>query len=207
LLYKGLVFKKVISQSYTIFTDLDLSEKFRILGVLKNTFAIICLFTLLLSTSSISYYYWVEEKLHEKETFALIDAGELENGFANLSSHQIKLILKDKVSLPEGYIWEEKGREFSHEGTFYDIISLEKSLEGWVLVAASDEEESEMVAKQSDHSKNQTFKLSKKQLTFIAPEHYLQKTISNKVQVEYAHFKVTLDQISIFQNSPPPERI
>jgi len=30
------------------------------------------LFTLLLSTSSISYYYWIEEKLHEKETFALI---------------------------------------------------------------------------------------------------------------------------------------
>lgn len=187
--------------------DLFLNNKFCILEVLKRAYTIICLFTLLLSTSSISYYYWIEEKLHEKETFALIDAGELKNGFANLSSHQIKLILKDKTTLPEGYIWEEKGREFSHEGTFYDIISLEKSSEGWVLVAASDEEESEMVAKQSGHSKNQTFKLSKKQLTFIAPEDYQQKTTSNKVQVKYVHFKVTIDQINIFQNSPPPKII
>jgi len=149
----------------------------------------------------------VEEKLHERETFALIDAGELENGFANRSSHQIKLILQDKTILPEGYVWEEKGREFSQEGTFYDIISLEKSSKGWVLVAASDEEESEMVAKQSNHSKNQTFKLSKKQLTFIAPEVYQQKTTSNKVQVKYVHFKVTIDQINISQNAPPPEII
>ena len=64
-----------------------------------------------------------------------------------------------------------------------------------------------MVAKQSDHSKNQTFKFSKKQLTFIAPEHYLPKNKSRKVQVKYIHFKVTLDQINIFQNSPPPEII
>ncbi len=174
---------------------------------MKRAYTIICLFTLLLSTSSISYYFWVEEKLHEKETFALIEAGKLENGFANLSSHQITLILKDKSSLPEGYIWEEKGREFSHEGTFYDIISLEKSSEGWVLVAASDEEESEMVAKQSDHSKNQTLKFSKKQLTFIAPEPFLQKTNSKKTKIKYAHFKVSLNQMNIYQNTPPPEII
>ena len=187
--------------------DLDLNNKFCILEVLKKAYTIICLFTLLLSTSSISYYYWIEEKLHEKEIFALIDAGELENGIANPSSHQIKLKLKNKSTLPEGYIWEEKGREFSHDGIFYDIISLEKSSEGWVLVAASDEEESEMIAKQSDHSKNQTFKFSKKQLTFIAPAHYIPKTHAKKVQVKYVYFKITLDQINIFQNSPPPESI
>ncbi|MEY4456075.1 MAG: hypothetical protein RLY15_339, partial [Bacteroidota bacterium] len=38
-------------------------------------------------------------------------------------------------------------------------------------------------------------------------EDYQQKTTSNKVQVKYVHFKVTIDQINIFQNSPPPKII
>jgi hypothetical protein len=58
------------------------------------------------------------------------------------------LTLKDKSILPEGYHWEEKGREFSYKGMFYDIVSIKQTKEGWVIKAASDEEEAEIVANQ-----------------------------------------------------------
>ena len=106
------------------------------------------MFCLLLTASSISYFYWLEEELHEKEIFALIDAGEWNIENLNASSGQIKLELKEKDHLPEGYTWEEEGREFSYKGMFYDIISFKKTSNGWELIAVSDEEEAEMVAKQ-----------------------------------------------------------
>jgi hypothetical protein len=98
---------------------------------------------LLLSTSSLSYFYWLQEKIHEQERFASIDAGE-----SIEQADQITLTLKDKSILPEGYQWEEKGREFSYKGMFYDIVSIEQTKEGWVIKAASDEEEAEIVANQ-----------------------------------------------------------
>jgi hypothetical protein len=100
---------------------------------------------LLLSTSSLSYFYKLQEKLHEQERFASIDAGE-----SIEQADQITLTLKDKSILPEGYHWEEKGREFSHKGMFYDIISIEQTKEDWVIKAASDEEEAEIVANQHE---------------------------------------------------------
>ena len=105
--------------------------------------AICCFATLLLSTSSLSYFYWLQEKLHEQERFASIDAGE-----SIEQADQITITVKDKSILPEGYHWEEKGREFSYKGMFYDIVSIEQTKEGWVIKAASDEEEAEIVAKQ-----------------------------------------------------------
>ena len=108
--------------------------------------AIFCFAALLLSTSSLSYFYKLQEKLHEQERFASIDASQIlekEN-----DSDQITLVLKDKSILPEGYQWEEKGREFSYKGMFYDIISMEQTKEGWVIKAASDEEEAAIVANQ-----------------------------------------------------------
>jgi len=84
--------------------------------------------------------------LHEQEQFASIDAGEIlekEN-----DSDQITIVVKDKSILPQGYEWEEKGREFSYKGMFYDIVSIKKSKEGWVIKAASDEEEAAIVANQ-----------------------------------------------------------
>lgn len=89
--------------------------------------------------------------------FANIDAGHLklkepvidssnENAIEN--RNQIELVLQDKSVLPEGYQWEEKGREFSYKGMFYDIISIKKTREGWVIKAASDEEEAAIVANQ-----------------------------------------------------------
>ena len=105
--------------------------------------AIFCFAALLLSTSSLSYFYWLQEKLHEQERFASIDAGE-----SIEQADQITLTLKDKSILPEGYHWEEKGREFSYKGMFYDIVSIKQTKEGWVIKAASDEEEAEIVANQ-----------------------------------------------------------
>ena len=105
--------------------------------------AICCFAALLLSTSSLSYFYWLQEQLHEQERFASIDAGE-----SIEQADQITITVKDKTVLPEGYQWEEKGREFSYKGMFYDIVSIEQTKEGWVIKAASDEEEAEIVANQ-----------------------------------------------------------
>ena len=88
--------------------------------------------------------------MHEQERFANIDAGE-----SIEQAHQIELILQDKSVLPEGYHWEEKGREFSYKGMFYDIVSIKKTSKGWVIKAASDEEEAAIVANQHKvHSLN-----------------------------------------------------
>jgi hypothetical protein len=123
---------------------------------LKKVIAICCFAALLLSTSSLSYFYWLQEQLHEQERFASIDACEFlekenddtDNHSNNHDSDQITLTLKDKSILPEGYQWEEKGREFSYKGMFYDIVSIEQTKEGWVIKAASDEEEAAIVANQ-----------------------------------------------------------
>jgi hypothetical protein len=132
---------------------------------LKKVIAICCFAALLLSTSSLSYFYKLQEKLHEQERFASIDAGkfvlnntetfeskehsnEYESEDDINSGDQITITVKDKSTLPEGYQWEEKGREFSYKGMFYDIVSIEQTKEGWVIKAASDEEEAAIVANQ-----------------------------------------------------------
>ena len=116
---------------------------------MKKVIAIFCFAALLLSTSSLSYFYKLQEKLHEHERFANIDAGEiLEKENDEYSGDQITITVKDKSILPEGYQWEEKGREFSYKGMFYDIVSIKKSKEGWVIKAVSDEEEAAIVANQ-----------------------------------------------------------
>ena len=118
---------------------------------MKKVIAICCFAALLLSTSSLSYFYWLQEQLHEQERFASIDAGEIFEKEYESNHHfsdQITLTLKDKSILPEGYQWEEKGREFSYKGMFYDIVSIKQTKEGWVIKAASDEEEAEIVANQ-----------------------------------------------------------
>jgi hypothetical protein len=124
----------------------------------KKCIAIACFAALLLSTSSLSYFYLLQEKLHETERFAMIvvsQMGEKEHDSDDNGEDQIKLVLKDKTILPEGYHWEEKGREFSYKGMFYDIVSIEQTKEGWVIKAASDEEEAAIVANQHKvHSLN-----------------------------------------------------
>ncbi|MEY4812368.1 MAG: hypothetical protein RLZZ462_1241 [Bacteroidota bacterium] len=93
--------------------------------------------------------------MHEQERFANIEAGKFEENDDNDNMDQITLLLKDKSVLPEGYQWEEKGREFSYKGMYYDIVSIEQTKEGWVIKAASDEEEAAIVANQHKvHSLN-----------------------------------------------------
>ena len=122
---------------------------------MKKVIAICCFAALLLSTSSLSYFYWLQEKVHEQERFANIEAGKFEEDDDNDNMDQITLLLKDKSVLPEGYQWEEKGREFSYKGMYYDIVSIEQTKEGWVIKAASDEEEAAIVANQHKvHSLN-----------------------------------------------------
>ncbi len=118
---------------------------------MKKVIAICCFAALLLSTSSFSYFYWLQEKLHEQQRFARIDAGEFfekEHESTNHNSDQITIVVKDKSILPDGYKWEEKDREFSYKGMFYDIFSIEQIKDGWVIKAASDEEEAAIVANQ-----------------------------------------------------------
>ena len=183
------------------------------LDILKKGIAILCLTALLLSASSISYFYWVEEKLHEQEVFAKIDAGEFEEEAHNELSyddkaHSVKLVLKEKDQLPEGYTWEEEGREFSHEGMFYDIVSLKKTDKGWELVAASDEEEAAIVAKQNDSKKDgHHFKLSRIQIVFLAPIIVKQDVHFILNQTSYAAFKSSFYNRSLIKFSPPPEAI
>ena len=110
--------------------------------------AICCFAALLLSTSSVSYFYWLQEKVHEQERFANIDSGKFEKNDDNDNKDQITLLVKDKSILPEGYQWEEKCREFSYKGMFYDIVSIKETSKGWVIKAASDEEEAAIVANQ-----------------------------------------------------------
>ena len=139
---------------------------------MKKVIAIFCFAALLLSSSSLSYFYKLQEKLHEQERFASIDEGKFEinnketfeskehsKDYNNevdsdddtdiQSGDQITITVKDKTVLPEGYLWEEKGREFSYKGMFYDIVSIEQTKEGWVIKAASDEEEAAIVANQN----------------------------------------------------------
>jgi len=131
---------------------------------LKKVIAIFCFAALFLSTSSLSYFYKLQEKLHEQERFASINAGKFElnntetfeskeHSKEHESGDQITITVKDKSILPKGYHWEEKGREFSYKGMFYDIVSIEQTKDGWVIKAASDEEEAEIVANQ--HKANQ----------------------------------------------------
>jgi hypothetical protein len=85
----------------------------------KKLIAIFCFAALLLSTSSLSYFYKLQEKLHEQERFASIDAGkfvlnntetfeskehsnEYESEDDINSGDQITLTVKDKSILPEG---------------------------------------------------------------------------------------------------------
>lgn len=182
--------------------------RFCTLGQLKKGIAILCLTALLLTTSSISYYYWLEEKLHEQSVFATIEDGSFKKKELYDQNHIIKLVLKEKNKLPEGHIWEEEGREFSYKGMFYDIVSLKKTAKGWELIAASDEEEAAIVANKNSSKKgSSSFKLSRIQLVFLAPvipKQGCTLTISIK---KYAAYKCCLFNRSLVKFSPPPEAI
>jgi hypothetical protein len=164
---------------------------------LKKVIAIFCFAALLLSTSSLSYFYKLQEKLHEQERFASIDACEFlekenddtDNHSNNHDSDHITITVKDKSILPDGYQWEEKGREFSYKGMFYDIVSIKQTKEGWVIKAASDEEEAAIVANQhkaqylnkeaQSKSSSSKIKLNLSLAVYECPSFYKQSLFNN----------------------------
>ncbi len=155
----------------------------------------------------------MQEQWHEQERFASIAAGETIE-----EEHQITLKLKDKTILPDGYQWEEKGREFSHNGMFYDIVSLTKTEAGWELVAASDEEEAKIVANQSkalkeDRAYEANKKSTKQKFNFNISifdqicASQCQQAFLQLNQIAYSNVQVRLTQTSLGQISPPPEAV
>ncbi len=187
---------------------------------MKKSIAIFCFAALLLSTSSLSLFYWVQEQWHEQERFASIDKGKFNEPEEHKDSkeHKIKLILKDKSILPKGYIWEEKGREFSHDGMFYDIISLTKTESGWELVAASDKEEAEIVAKQSkaqqvdkEFAANKKSSKQKLNFNFSLFDKYVESQYRHAFlqlnQLFYTYYQDRLINQFLGQFYPPPEVI
>jgi hypothetical protein len=113
----------------------------------KKLISIVCLVALLLSTSSLAYFYWLQEQLHESKVFAQFKAGTFKED--DICHTLISLEVKDKFVLPEGYTWEEEGREFTYQGMLYDIVAMEPSLNGWKIKAISDEEEAIIVSNKS----------------------------------------------------------
>lgn len=183
---------------------------------MKKLIAIACFAALLLSTSSLSYFYWLQEKLHEKERFTIIDAGQIlekEN-----DSDQITLIVKDRSILPEGYQWEEKGREFSYKGMFYDIVSIEKTKEGWIIKAASDEAEAAIVANQhklnhlnkeaESKSSSSKIKLSLSLALYECPSFNKQSLINHTLlKKKYSSYATSILSSYSTDISHPPEAV
>jgi hypothetical protein len=208
---------------------------FRTLGFLKKVIAICCFAALLLSTSSLSYFYKLQEKIHEQERFASIDAGKFElnnkESFESKehsnehesdddinSGDQITLIVKDKSILPQGYQWEEKGREFSYKGMFYDIVSIEQTKEGWIIKAASDEEETAIVANQhklnhldkeaQSKSTSSKIKLNLSLAVYECPSFSTQSLINNTLLKKKYSLLTTPILSSYFGDiSHPPETV
>lgn len=118
---------------------------------MKKAFTIICLAALILSTSSLAYFFWLQEHLHETKVFSQIKAGTFKED--DVCHTLVSLEVKDKNLLPEGYEWEEEGREFTFKGMLYDIVAIEPTKEGWVIKATSDEEEAVMVSNKTKFHK------------------------------------------------------
>jgi hypothetical protein len=150
----------------------------------------------------------MQEQLHEKEVFTKIEAGNIES-FQN----QIKLTVKYKEILPEGYTWEEEGREFTHQGMFYDIISITKTSTGWEITAASDEEEAGMVVnkqkvqsegKDSDRTNNKS-KISISKVLYDMPATQLIGWRSVAPNIFFSFHQVDIHFGYLIPFSPPPE--
>jgi len=174
----------------------------------KKTIALLCFFALLLSTSAATYFYWMQEQWHESEVFTKIEAGAFDS-FEN----QIKLTVQDKDILPDGYEWEEEGREFTHKGMFYDIISIKKIDAGWLITAASDEEEAELEANQQKlHTEGQDkqrpntkFKISISKVVYdsLIKETFVYPVFAQKIV--YSFYPTDIHAVYLVPFSPPPE--
>ena len=180
---------------------------------MKKIISIFCLLALILSTSSLSYLYWLQEKLHESTIFSQIESGNYLKD-DNRNSF-ISFTIKNKEVLPEGYEWEEEGREFSYQGMFYDIVSIEKTKYGWLVKAASDEEEAMMVANKSKmesdeisvHKKNTgtNLKISLSKIVYHLHSRDNSFLIFKETTPMIGNYLMKDSQIYIGIKSPPPQ--
>ena len=189
------------------------------LGFVKKPIAILCLVALFLSTSSLAYFHWLQEQLHESKVFSQIEAGTFhaENSEVNNNHSIISFVVKDKSILPEGYAWEEQGREFSYKGMFYDIVSIQKTKDGWMIKAASDEEEAVMVANKNEadieggsmdkKKANNTFKINVSKIVY----HYIETAYSfssrRVLTPMNSIYLSSPSQVYLNKTSPPPKLV
>lgn len=167
-----------------------------------------CLIALFLSTSVATYFYWLQEQWHETTVFTKIESGVFE-----YFEYQIKLTVKDKTALPEGYAWEEEGREFSHQGMYYDIISITKTSAGWEITAASDKEEAQMVANKQKlqtegYANGKPINKTKYSISKVLYDNPTIRLISCHFIISIMkaqYYQVGVPAVYLGQNSPPPE--
>jgi len=160
----------------------------------KKIISIICLVALFLSTSSLAYFYWLQEHIHETKVFSQIKDGTFKED--DVCHSLVSLEVKDKNVLPEGYEWEEEGREFTYKGMLYDIVAMEQTKEGWIIKAASDEEEVIMVSNKTKFQKDREAGTAK------STTHGLKLNIAKIVfDHNITEFSISLDQNKCSQNS------
>jgi hypothetical protein len=176
----------------------------------KKTITIICLIALLLSTSSFSFYLWIREQVHEAKVFAMIHNNDLKQQESRLS---FSFIVENKNVLPKGYSWEEKGREFSHDGKLYDIVSTIKTNNGWKITAVSDDIEVKIVDGQLELAVNNTSSLPTKSKIkvsisqFVYDKHGVsyQRYFPMAKSLFFDNYLLSSHCIYIGQESPPPQ--
>ena len=177
----------------------------------KKSITIFCLIALLLSTSSFSFYLWIREQVHEAKIFAMIHN---KNYQINDGQSSISFTLENKTVLPKGYVWEEEGREFIHQGKLYDIVSTVKTNDGWTITAVSDDIELymlngnlELAINSNTHAEKSKIKINIGQ--FIYDKHVISyhRYFPKVKTLFFDHYLLSNHSIYIGQESPPPQLI
>jgi hypothetical protein len=156
----------------------------------------------ILFTSQVGYYfiytvhqYILKEKM-ERELLSHIPEASLEVLVAEE--------LGDKI------VWEEENKEFSIEGTLYDVARIKKSEGKTFLYCINDKEEKQLLdglanAVNSNHGNKQEKNTIKSLLVDLVCLNDKEETISFRVPSKYSPFNVML--VSSFEeiNIPPPK--
>ena len=176
---------------------------------MKKTITIICLIALLLSTSSFSFYLWIREQVHEAKVFAMIHNNDLKQQESQLS---FSFIVENRNVLPKGYSWEEKGREFSHQGKLYDIVSTIKAKKGWMITAVADDLELnilngnlELAINNNSHSEKSKIKISISQFVYDKHGVSYQRYFPMGKSLFFDNYLLSNHCIYLGQESPPPQ--
>lgn len=177
---------------------------------MKKSITIICLIALLLSTGSFSFYLWIREQVHEAKVFSMIHDKALNQ---QMLQSNVSFLVENKTVLPKGYSWEEEGREFSHQGKLYDIISIIKTNEGWMITAVSDDIEVKIVDGKLELAVNNTSSLPTKSKIkisigqFVYDKHAVSypKYFPMAKSLFFDNYLLSSHCIYIGQESPPPK--